>query len=111
MGGKVHVYKRENSNRWQCSTYLAGKNRRVSTKKTNLARAIDFAEEWYLELRVKAHAGEIHAEKTFSEATTQFMREWETITAGQRNADYVRATICAFGSTCCPFSVRWPCRR
>ena len=27
MGGKLHVYKRENSRFWQCSTYLAGKNR------------------------------------------------------------------------------------
>ena len=27
MGGKVHVYQRDNSSFWQCSTYLAGKNR------------------------------------------------------------------------------------
>lgn len=27
MGGKLHVYKRENSRYWQCSTYLNGKNR------------------------------------------------------------------------------------
>jgi hypothetical protein len=32
MGGKLHVYRRENSGQWQCSTYLAGKNHRVSTK-------------------------------------------------------------------------------
>ena len=23
LGGKVHVYRRENSSRWQCSTYLS----------------------------------------------------------------------------------------
>jgi hypothetical protein len=24
MDGKLHVYRRENSSQWQCSTYLAG---------------------------------------------------------------------------------------
>jgi len=24
MGGKLHVYRRENSGLWQCSTYLGG---------------------------------------------------------------------------------------
>ena len=43
LGGKVHVYKREHSGYWQCSTYLAGKNRRESTKEDSLARAKDFA--------------------------------------------------------------------
>ena len=28
MGGKLHVYKRDNSRFWQCSAYLSGKNRR-----------------------------------------------------------------------------------
>ena len=30
MGGRLHVYKRENSRYWQCSTYLGGQNRRVA---------------------------------------------------------------------------------
>ncbi len=37
-----------NSSHWQCSTYLAGKNWRVSTKEDSLALAKDFAEDWYL---------------------------------------------------------------
>jgi hypothetical protein len=41
LGGKVHVYRRDNSSRWQCATYLAGKNRRVSTKEDSLAKAKD----------------------------------------------------------------------
>ena len=32
MGGKLHVYKRPNSRFWQCSTYISGKNRRMTTK-------------------------------------------------------------------------------
>jgi hypothetical protein len=32
LGGKVYIYKRPNSSLWQCFTYLAGKNRRCSTK-------------------------------------------------------------------------------
>lgn len=89
LGGKVHLYKRENSTLWQCSTYLAGKNRRTSTKEESLAKAKDFAEDWFLELRGKARSGELHSEKTFRDAATQFEREYQIITQGQRNAVYV----------------------
>ena len=89
LGGKVHVYRRDNSSRWQCATYLAGKNRRVSTKEDSLAKAKDFAEDWYLGLRGKARAGELLNEKTFREAAVQFEREYQIITEGQRNAEYV----------------------
>ena len=90
LGGKVHVYRRENSTLWQCSTYLEGKNRRVSTKEDGLAKAKDFAEDWYLQLRGKARAGELISEKTFKEAAAQFEREYQIITEGQRNAEYVK---------------------
>ncbi|MCG8433106.1 MAG: N-terminal phage integrase SAM-like domain-containing protein [Gammaproteobacteria bacterium] len=89
MGGKVHIYKRENSHLWQCSTYLAGKNRRVSTKEESLSRAKDFAEDWYLELRGKQTRGEIKNEKTFKQAAVQFSREYEIITEGERSPEYV----------------------
>ena len=46
MGGKLHVYRRENSGQWQCSTYLGGRNHRVSTKTDSLAQAKDFAQDW-----------------------------------------------------------------
>ena len=46
LGGKVYVYKRPNSRLWQCSTYLAGKNRRISTKEESLAKAKQIAEDW-----------------------------------------------------------------
>jgi integrase len=89
LGGKVHVFRRDNSSRWQCATYLAGKNRRVSTKEDSLGKAKDFAEDWYLELRGKARNGEINDEKTFREAAVQFEREYQIITEGQRNPEYV----------------------
>ena len=76
LGGKVHVYRRDNSSLWQCSTYLAGKNRRVSTKEDGLAKAKDFAEDWYLELRGKNRAKLLRVGKTFKEASEQFLREY-----------------------------------
>ncbi len=81
LGGKVHVYMRPNSSHWQCSTYLAGKNRRLSTKDDSLARAKEIAEDWYLQLRGKLRSGEIKSEKTFGEAAEQFLREYEIICA------------------------------
>lgn len=89
MGGKVHLYKRNRSRYWQCSSYLAGKNRRASTKQESLAHAKDFAEDWYLELRGKARDGLLKNERTFKQAADQFEREYEIITQGDRHPAYV----------------------
>jgi integrase len=91
MGGKLHVYKRENSQHWQCSAYLAGKNRRVSTKEESLSHAKEIAEDWYLELRGKARGGELTSGPTFKKAADQFLAEYETITQGQRSPQWVKA--------------------
>lgn len=90
LGGKVHVYKRERSTVWQCSAYLEGKNRRVSTKEESLAKAKEFAEDWYLELRGKKARGELLSEHTFAHAADRFTREYELMTAGERNEVYVK---------------------
>ncbi|HXO70679.1 MAG TPA: site-specific integrase, partial [Bradyrhizobium sp.] len=78
MGGKLHVYKRENSDLWQASTYLAGKNRRISTKEESLSHAKEIAEDWYLELRGKSRAGQLTSGPTFKKAADQFLAEYET---------------------------------
>lgn len=90
MGGKVHVYKRPNSRCWQSSSYLGGKNRRTSTKEESLSKAKEIAEDWYLQLRGKLRSGEIKTEKTFREASEQYLREYDIITQGERNKDYVK---------------------
>jgi integrase len=83
MGGKLHVYRRENSGCWQCSAYLAGKNWRISTKEESLAHARDFAQDWYLGLMLKTG-------KTFKQSAEQFLLEYEAITEGERHPSYVR---------------------
>jgi len=90
MGGDLHVYKRENSRCWQCSTYLNGRNWRVSTKEESLSHAKDFAEDWYLELRGKHRAGALKTGKLFREAAAQFEREYEVITQGQRHPRWIK---------------------
>ncbi len=90
LGNKVHVYKRDNSRYWQCSTYLQGKNRRTSTKEESLQHAKQFAEDWYLELRGKARAGVLKDEKTFKEASELFLKEYEVITEGDRSPKWVQ---------------------
>lgn len=79
MGGKLHVYKRENSGVWQCSTYLAGKNWRVSSKEDSLSRAKDFAEDWYLGLRGKNRNGELKSGKLFKAAADAFIEEYRAL--------------------------------
>jgi integrase len=90
MGGKLHVYRRENSSNWQCSTFLEGKNWRVSTKEDSLSLAKEFAEDWYLGLRGKSRAGQLKVGKTFKHAAERFIDEFEVITQGQRSPIYVK---------------------
>lgn len=90
LGGKVRLYKRPRSKAWQCSAYYEGKEWRVSTRQESLHRATAFAEDWYLELRGKIRTGDIKTEKTFADAATAFIREYTAITAGERNARYVK---------------------
>ncbi|MDE3037839.1 MAG: site-specific integrase [Pseudomonadota bacterium] len=103
MGGKLHVYKRNNSNYWQCSTYLGGRNHRTSTKEEGIAQAKDFAEDWYLELKGKHKRGEIRHGKTFAEVAPQFIREFTLMTAGQRNAHYVKQQSTRLNKYLLPF--------
>ena len=58
IGDKLHIYRRDNSPFWQCSTYLAGRNHRTTTKERDLEHAKKLAEEWYLTLQIKNRAGE-----------------------------------------------------
>lgn len=90
LGDKVNVYMRENSRFWQCSTYLAGQNHRTSAKEQSLSSAKEVAEDWYLNLRGKHRAGELHHEKSFSQAVDRFTREYEVLTEGERNDRWVQ---------------------
>jgi integrase len=89
LDGRLHLYKRGTSRYWQCSAYLAGKDRRISTKEESFARAKDVAEDWYLGLRGKLKTGELKSGKTFREVAEQYKLEYGVITQGQRNVDYV----------------------
>lgn len=93
LGGKVQLYKRPDGPYWQCSTSIGGKQYRATTKKEGIREAEDAAEEWYLELRGMFKRGEmvqVKAEKTFAEVAELFLREFQALTEGQRNAQYVQ---------------------
>ncbi|MEO1703620.1 MAG: site-specific integrase [Pseudomonadota bacterium] len=89
LGGKVHIYRRENSSFWQCSTFMAGKNRRTSTKETSLSQAKLFAEDWYLELVGKKQSGTLIEGSLFKAVAAQFLNEFRVLTDGARNKQYV----------------------
>ena len=90
LGGKVRVYLRENSSCWQCAARFNGKNYRVSTKEESLAKAKDFAEDWFLTLSGKARLGTLKDEKSFKQAAEKYLHEFEIITEGTRNPVYVQ---------------------
>ena len=85
MGGDLQLFKRPNSKFWYCQASVAGKQRRMSTKKESLRLAEDVAKDWYLSLQGKAQAGLLVSERTFADAAKKFMAEYETITKGQRS--------------------------
>jgi len=89
FGGKLHLYRRENSLNWQCSTFLAGKNWRKSTKVDSFSLASAIAEDWYLELKGKMRSGELKFGKTFKDAAEKFLPEYTVITYGERSPKYV----------------------
>lgn len=89
MGGKLHLYRRENSRKWQCSTFLAGKNWRISTREESFSMAKAIAEDWYLELKGKMRGGELKVGKTFRDAANKFLPEYKALTYGERSQKYV----------------------
>ena len=90
LGGKVQLYRRQNSSKWQCRTYLAGRDRRATTKESSLGKAKDFAEDWYLDLIGKQRSGDIRNEKTFRDAANQYLKEYPVLTEGARSAIYLK---------------------
>jgi hypothetical protein len=119
MDGALHVYRRENSRFWQCSTYLGSRNHRQTTKEVSLAAAKDFARDWYMERCVEdrqrrrggvsllnspvqavvAEPGQVVDGRrgtkptgpSFEDAAKAFASEFEVITMGERNAGYVKS--------------------
>ncbi len=90
LGDKVRIYRRESGENWFCATYIAGKNRRKSTKESSLSKAKEVAEDWYFQLLDKDRHGEILNEHTFNDAAKKFMQEYEVLTNGQRNKRWVQ---------------------
>jgi integrase len=88
-GGYVNIYRRGEGKFWQCSASVGGKQFRISTRETSLDLAKQVAEDWLLTLRGKDHAGILKTGKTFEETATQFMKEYEVITEGQRSPRWV----------------------
>lgn len=90
FGGDVRLYRRERSTKWQCATYLNGREWRKSTGEESLTHAKDVAEDWYLDLHGKKRVGELKTGKTFAEAARKFEQEYEAITTGRRSPKWVQ---------------------
>ena len=88
--GKLQVYRRGDGRIWQCAARVGGERFRESTRETELARAKDVAEEWYLGLRGQLRNGEIvRREKTFGEAAEEHMRQARVLAATVRSPAYI----------------------
>ena len=89
LGGKVLVYRRPNSLRWQCSTRINGKNWRISTGEESLSLAKEFAEDWFFRMKAKEKGGGLKDERTFADAAKRYLEEYDVVTGGSRNRVYV----------------------
>jgi integrase len=91
LEGRLRLYKREGSPCWQCSTYLGTRNWRATPKQVNFELAKDVAEGWYWDIREKFAAKLIRPMRPFRDVAAEFFREYETLTRGERNANYVKS--------------------
>ena len=103
LDNKVQLYMRPNSPHWQCACSIAGKQRRTSTKEESLSRAKDVARDWYLGLMGKYRAGELKEGVTFRTAAEHFVKEFEVITEGERNKEYIKSLSISLNVHLLPF--------
>ena len=103
LDNKVQLYMRPNSPHWQSSCSIAGKQRRTSTKEESLSRAKDVARDWYLGLMGKYRAGELKEGVTFRTAAEHFVKEFEVITEGERNKEYIKSLSISLNVHLLPF--------
>lgn len=121
--GKVHIYRRAGSRFWQCAVYLSGRNFRQSTRQTNIAYAIAFARDWYLdqvaEDRLRRRGLEppprpvapkpvlAAPQKTggvsFRQAADAFLREYHALAGSERNPEYLKSKERALRRYLLPF--------
>jgi integrase len=94
FSGRVQLYRRPEGRYWQCATRVGGRRFRHTTGESELARAKDVAEEWYLDLRGRSRNGEITPdrprERTFAEAAEAYIREVRVLAATTRSPVYVK---------------------
>ena len=103
LDNKVQLYMRPNSPHWQSSCSIAGKQRRTSTKEESLSRAKDVARDWYLGLMGKYRAGELKEGVSFRTAAEHFVKEFEVITEGERNKEYIKSLSISLNVHLLPF--------
>lgn len=103
LDNKVQLYMRPNSPHWQCACSIAGKQRRTSTKEESLSRAKDVARDWYLGLMGKYRAGGLKEGVTFRTAAEHFVKEFEVITEGERNKEYIKSLSISLNVHLLPF--------
>lgn len=103
LDGRIHLYRRPGSTKWQCSTSIDGREHRSSTRQDVLAHAKEWSESWYFTLRGRKEAGLLGKGKTFKEVAAQFEREYQIITEGQRSPRYVESLKLALRVHVVPF--------
>lgn len=107
--GKVQLYRRGNAKVWQCAARVGGERFRESTHETDLSRAKDVAEEWYLDLRGMLRSGEIvRREKTFGEAAQHYISHARVLAADVRSPAYVKNLELRMNASIIPFFGKTP---
>ena len=95
LDGRVRLYQRPESQKWNCETRINSKKLRKSTGEASLGAAQKVAEDWYFKVRggdLKASPVQMHSAlsvPTFKEASELFFDEYQTLTKGERNPRYV----------------------
>jgi len=84
LGDKVILYRRVEGGNWHCYAFLQGQEWRKTTKQKNLAKATDFAIDWYAKLCAELR-GEDHPGKMFIQAARVFLTEYGVSVEGNQD--------------------------
>ena len=105
LDGKLHVFRRPNSQFWWCGFHHNGTYLRASTKTAHVDTARTAAQQWYFlkQVEIQTGAAPVPTSKTFAAAAAKCVASYESkVQRGERSANYLNGIKKVLNSTVLP---------
>ncbi len=111
LAGQLHIYRRPNSQFWQCGFHHKGVYLRKTTKLVKLDEATEFAKHWFYTKQAELKFGASFAPKktTFNYFADLAVADYERLAReGKGSAEYAKGLKLLLESNLKPFFGRYP---